>query len=125
MLREQEVCAYAPVSDVERGRRFYEDVLGQRPIMSDPGGVLYECGNGSKFFMYQSDGAGTSKASTLFWDVADIETEVADLKARGVTFEHYDMPDVTWQGDVALTPGAKAAWLKDPDGNILALIESE
>jgi catechol 2,3-dioxygenase-like lactoylglutathione lyase family enzyme len=124
MLSNYEVCAYAPVRDIERGRRFYEGVLRQRPVDQNEGGVLYECANGSKFFMYRSDGAGTSKASTLFWNVPDVEKEVAELKSRGVVFEHYDgMEGMTMKGDVAVADRTKAAWFKDPDGNILALIE--
>jgi catechol 2,3-dioxygenase-like lactoylglutathione lyase family enzyme len=121
MLRDCEVSAYAPVSDIERGRQFYEGVLQQRPIDSNEGGVLYQCANGSKFFMYLSGGAGSSRASTLFWTVTDIENEVAELKKRGVRFEHYD--GMNMKGDVALAGPTKAAWFKDPDGNILALIQ--
>jgi catechol 2,3-dioxygenase-like lactoylglutathione lyase family enzyme len=123
VLRDYEVCAYAPVSNIERGRQFYEDVLELRPMKSNEGGVLYECASGSKFFMYLSGGAGTSKASTLFWSVTDIEKEVAELSGRGVVFERYDMPGMQMTGDIATAGGAKAAWFKDPDGNILALIQ--
>jgi predicted enzyme related to lactoylglutathione lyase len=123
MLRDAQVSAYVPVSDVARGREFYEGVLQQQPREESDAGVLYECANQSTFFMYLSGGAGTSKASCAFWSVDDIEKEVAELKDRGVTFEHYDMPGMSWDGDMATADGAKAAWFKDPDGNILAVIQ--
>ena len=85
--------------------------------------MLYECANQSTFFMYLSDGAGTSRASYAFWSVDDIEKEVAELKDRGVTFERYDLPGISIDGDIATGGGAKAAWFTDPDGNILALIQ--
>ena len=123
MLRNAQVCAYAPVSNVARGREFYEGVLQQQPRQENDDGVLYECANQSTFYMYLSDGAGTSRASCLFWSVEDIEKEVAELKGRGVTFERYDVPGTSMDGDIATGGGAKAAWFKDPDGNILALIQ--
>ncbi len=123
MLRDGQVSAYVPVSNVERGREFYEGVLQQRPREEGDAGVLYECAHRSTFFMYLSDGAGTSRASCAFWTVDDIEREVADLTDRGVTFERYDLPGMNKDGDIATGGGAKAAWFKDPDGNILALIQ--
>jgi catechol 2,3-dioxygenase-like lactoylglutathione lyase family enzyme len=121
MLRDSQISAYVPVSDVEKGRAFYEGVLQQQPREVGPAGVLYECANGSTFFMYLSGGAGTSQASCAFWSVADVEKEVVELKERGVTFEHYDFPGM--DGDIATAGGAKSAWFKDPDGNTLALIQ--
>jgi catechol 2,3-dioxygenase-like lactoylglutathione lyase family enzyme len=124
MLRDAEVRAYVPVSDVERGREFYEGVLSQRPVEENEGGVLYECAGGSRFFMYLSPGAGTSQASCAYWEVADLEAEVAELQARGVGFERYDVPGMEGDGPIVTGGGARAAWFKDPDGNVLALIQS-
>jgi nitroimidazol reductase NimA-like FMN-containing flavoprotein (pyridoxamine 5'-phosphate oxidase superfamily) len=87
--------------------------------------VVYECADGTTFFMYRSDGAGTSRASCAYWEVNDVAAEVADLKTRGVEFEHYDLPGTDTDGDIATGGGTKAAWFKDPDGNILALIEAQ
>ena len=123
MLSKCEVCAYAPVSDIERGREFYQRVLQLPAVDENDGGILFQCAKGSKFFMYLSQGAGSSKASTMFWNVEDIESEVAELKSRGVRFERYDIPGARREGDVFETGGVKNAWFKDPDGNILALIQ--
>ncbi len=67
--------------------------------------------------------AGTSKASQLFWEVNDIEAEVAELKGRGVVFEKYDLPGTDANG-ITTAGGARAAWFKDSEGNILAIIQT-
>jgi hypothetical protein len=85
------------------------------------GGVIYECGRGTVFFMYPSPGAGTSKASDAFWTVDDVEAEVAELKSRGVVFEEYDMPGLKTKNSIATGGGAKTALFKDSEGNILAV----
>jgi catechol 2,3-dioxygenase-like lactoylglutathione lyase family enzyme len=121
MLSSSQIVAYVPVADLARARKFYEGKLGFRAIDSSDAGVMYESGKGSRFFAYKSAGAGTSKASTAFWSVPDIEAEVADLKKRGVTFEEYDAPGYRTVNGIATGGGAKTAWFKDTEGNILAV----
>ena len=121
MLQDAAIVPYVPVSDVARARRFYEDKVGLKPKEEYAGGVIYECGKGSWFFMYRSAGAGTSKASTAFWAVDDVAAEVKELKARGVMFEEYDMPGLKTVNSIATGGGAKTAWFKDSEGNILAI----
>jgi predicted enzyme related to lactoylglutathione lyase len=120
MLTQAPIRAYIPVSNVARARRFYEGTLGLVPKQEYAGGVVYECG-GSDVFMYPTPNAGTSKASQAFWQVADVEKEVAELKARGVEFEEYDMPGITMKNNIATGGGARTAWFKDSEGNILAV----
>jgi predicted enzyme related to lactoylglutathione lyase len=112
---------YIPVANVARARKFYEEKVGLTPREEYAGGVIYECGQGSWVFMYPSPGAGTSKASTAFWAVADVAAEVAELKARGVVFEEYDMPGIKTVNGIATGGGAATAWFKDSEGNILAI----
>jgi catechol 2,3-dioxygenase-like lactoylglutathione lyase family enzyme len=121
VLKNAPITPYIPVADVGRARRFYEGTLGLVPKEEYAGGVIYECGRGTSFFMYPSAGAGTSKASYAFWTVDDVEAEVADLKRRGVVFEEYDMPQIKTQNSIATGGGAKTAWFKDSEGNILAV----
>ncbi|MDQ6651208.1 MAG: VOC family protein, partial [Acidobacteriota bacterium] len=115
------IHAYIPVADMDRARKFYEKTLGLKPKEESAGGVTYECGNGTWFFLYKSVGAGTSKASQAFWEVDDVEAEVAELKSRGVVFEEYEMPGVKTVNSIATGGGAKTAWFKDSEGNILAV----
>jgi len=121
MLRNAPIVPYIPVADVGRARKFYEEKVGLKLREEYAGGVIYECGNGSWVFMYPSPGAGTSKASTAFWAVEDVEAEVTELKARGVEFEEYDTPNMKTVNSIATAGGAKTAWFKDTEGNILAV----
>ena len=120
MLMNAPIRAYIPVSDVVRARQFYEEKVGLQPKELYAGGVIYECG-GTEVFMYPTTNAGTSKASQAFWSVDDVEAEVNELKARGVKFEEYDMPGMTMKNSIVTAGGAKTAWFKDTEGNILAV----
>jgi predicted enzyme related to lactoylglutathione lyase len=123
MLQNSPMYAYIPAKDVSRARRFYEEILGFKPKEETAGGVVYELGKGTACFLYPTPNAGTSQASQAFWQVEDIEREVAELKARGVEFEKYDMPEMD-ENHISTAGGAKAAWFKDTEGNIMALIQS-
>jgi predicted enzyme related to lactoylglutathione lyase len=121
MLKNAPIVPYIPVTDVARARKFYEEKVGLDPKEQYAGGVIYECGKGSSVFMYPSAGAGTSKASIAFWAVDDVAAEVAELKARGVVFEEYDMPGIKTVNSIATGGGAKTAWFRDSEGNIVAV----
>ena len=123
MLQQSPMYAYIPVKDVARARQFYEQKLGFKPKMETAGGVVYEFAGGTGCFLYPTPNAGTSQASQAFWEVADIESEVAKLKKRGVVFEDYKMPGQDANG-ILNEGGAKAAWFKDTEGNIMAVIQS-
>src|SRR5881628_2750211 len=123
MLQNAPMFAYIPAKDVNRARKFYEDKLGFKPHKEQAGGVIYEFGNHTACFLYLTPNAGTSRASQAFWQVKDVEREVAELKARGVEFEDYDMPGEKSPSGVIKAGGAKAAWFKDSEGNILAIIQ--
>ena len=123
MLQSFPLYAYIPANDVARARRFYEGKLGLKPTREIAGGVVYEFAGKTACFLYSTPNAGTSQASQAFWQVDDIEREVAELKARGVVFENYDIPGEKSASGVVTAGGAKAAWFKDSEGNILAIIE--
>lgn len=120
MLNTAPIRAYIPASNVARARNFYERIVGLTPKEEYAGGVIYECG-GTEVFMYPTRNAGTSSASQAYWQVDDVDAEVAELKARGVVFEDYDMPNVEMRNSIAVGGGAKTAWFKDTEGNILAI----
>jgi predicted enzyme related to lactoylglutathione lyase len=121
MLSRAPIRAYIPATDVKRARRFYEYVVGLSPKQEYAGGVIYECG-GTEVFLYPTPNAGTSKASQAYWSVDDIEAEVAELKARGVVFQEYE--GMAMRNSIATGGGAKTAWFKDTEGNILAISQS-
>jgi len=126
MLQKFPLYAYIPAQNLERARRFYEGKLGLKAARETAGGVVYEFAKGTACFLYPTPNAGTSKASQAFWQVDDIEREVAELEKRGVKFEDYDTPGMSKTGNHIFTDaGAKAAWFKDSEGNIMALIETD
>jgi len=122
MLGNKDAGATLAVSDIDRARDFYENTLGLTAIQEDPGGILYKSGN-SVVLVYPSEFAGTNKATAASWAVGeDFDAVVQDLTAKGTTFEHYDLPDTTREGDIHTTGDFRAVWFKDPDGNILNVV---
>lgn len=123
MLQRAAMYAYIPAKNMERARKFYEEKLGFVPAMETAGGVVYEFGKGTACFLYPTPNAGTSRASQAFWDVEDVEAEVDELERRGVALEKYDGPGADARG-IVTAGGAKAAWFKDSEGNIMAVIQN-
>jgi catechol 2,3-dioxygenase-like lactoylglutathione lyase family enzyme len=123
MLAGKEAIATVPVKDISRAKRFYEETLGLRLAEDQESEALtYESG-GSKLLVYRSQYAGSNQATAATWTIGkDMEKVVQSLKAKGVKFEHYDMPGMTLKGDIHVADGFKVAWFKDPDGNIHALV---
>ena len=124
MLQQCPLYAYIPAADMARARQFYEGKLGWKPHEEISDGVAYEFAGGTACFLYLTPNAGTSKASQLFWEVKDIEGEVAELKGRGVRFEDYDLPGDKSPEGIVTADGVRAAWFKDSEGNIMAVIQT-
>ena len=127
MLSDSRVEANIPASDLGRARDFYADKLGLTPTRELLGEVLvYRTAAGTAFQVYRTDYAGQAGHTIAQWHVADIASEVHDLKAKGVKFEVYDMPGVTWDGEIASMEGmGRAAWFKDSEGNIMCIDQEE
>ena len=123
MLEGTDAMATIAVKDVTKARKFYEGTLGLKPVRAEEMGVVsYKSGN-STLLVYQSSFAGTNKATAVTWVLGDkLENIVSALKAKGVAFEHYDMPGITRKGDIHIAGKNRNAWFKDPDGNILSLV---
>ena len=123
MLGDNEVMATIAVKNLKSARKFYEDKLGFKVVHTEGDqAVTFKSGK-SQLLVYQSQFAGTNKATTATWMVKDVEGLVKELKTKGISFEHYNMPGVTLKGDVHIAGPLKNVWFKDPDGNILALVE--
>lgn len=125
-LSDSDAMPTIAVRDLVAARDFYEDTLGLtvQQEMPEAGVVVYKSGSGM-VQVYQSEQAGTNRATYATWEVDDIEDVAAALRSKGVVFDHYpDMPDVTLDGDVHSWNGERAAWFRDPEGNILCLHES-
>ena len=124
MLGKADATPMLAVKDIDRARQFYEEKLGFKAKDEWGEGVTLESGD-TLFNVYRSEFAGTNKATALNFDVDDIESEVQELKEKGIFFEKYDLEGLTPKGDIYEGQGMKTAWFKDPDGNILSLIEEK
>jgi extradiol dioxygenase family protein len=122
MLGDNEVVPTVAVRDLGAAKKFYGDTLGLEQLPSAEAEVLNFKGGKSELLVYRSQFAGTNKATAVTWNVDDVEGVARNLKDKGVAFEHYDMPGMTLKGDVHVAGKMKAAWFKDPDGNIHALV---
>jgi len=126
MLNESKVTANVPAADLARAETFYADKLGLTPSSKDPGGLIYDTAGGTTFYLYETEFAGQAGHTIAQWHVQNVADEVRDLKAKGLTFEHYDMPGVAWDGDIASIEGmGHAAWFKDSEGNIMCLDDAK
>jgi catechol 2,3-dioxygenase-like lactoylglutathione lyase family enzyme len=124
-LSDYTVGAVLAISDLAAARRFYEDQLGLRPGDSNDQGVEYPCAEGTSLFVYLSpDNAGRNPATGAGWAVDDLDATMSELASRGVVFEQYDQPGIKTDQRGVFDAGAfRAAWVKDPDGNTLAMTE--
>lgn len=120
MLKDANVMATIAVKSLEAARRFYEGQLGLEVADSAEPGVLSLKSGGSTLLVYESQYAGTNQATAATWTAGkEIRDIVQALKARGVSFEHYNLPDTKVDGDIHVSGKMQVAWCKDPDGNIL------
>jgi catechol 2,3-dioxygenase-like lactoylglutathione lyase family enzyme len=125
-LSDHRVEAALAVSDLERAKRFYEDQLGLVPGEEEEQGVRYPCAQGSGVFVYLSpENAGTSSATLAGWAVDDLDQTMDELASRGVAFEQYDQPGIKTDERGVFDAGRfRAAWVRDPDGNTIAITEA-
>jgi len=123
VLEDKDAIATIAVKDVVAARKFYEGTLGLRPEPGQEAGVVTYKSGKANVLVYRSDYAGTNKATAATWEVGgSLSTVVQELKSKGVSFEHYNLPGLELDGDVHSDGRMKVAWLKDPDGNILSLV---
>jgi catechol 2,3-dioxygenase-like lactoylglutathione lyase family enzyme len=122
MLNNVDAQPTLAVRNLSRARPFYETVLGLRPVGPTMSTVQCYLAGRTVLVVYESEFAGTNKATAVTWPLGNAFARiVADLKGRGASFEHYDMPGMTLEGDVHVGHGRRLAWIKDPDGNIIHL----
>jgi catechol 2,3-dioxygenase-like lactoylglutathione lyase family enzyme len=123
MLSGALYAAALPCSDLERAKSFYADKLGLVPADEQPDRLFYEGRGGTGFLLFVSRGTASGSHDQLRFSVADIEAEVRDLKQRGVRFEEYDFPGFDKATSIAWVVDHSAAWFKDSEGNLLAIVQ--
>lgn len=123
LLTETDAIANLAVKDLATARIFYEDLLGFTKAGEEGGELIVYRSGRTAFNVYRSDYAGTNQATAMTWAVGDRVAEIAEaLAAKGIKFEHYDLPGMRREGDVHVAGDLKVAWFKDPDGNILNIV---
>jgi predicted enzyme related to lactoylglutathione lyase len=123
MLSDARFEASLPCRDLRRAKSFYADKLGLTPTSEGPAGAFYQGRDGTRFILFPSSGSASGSHSQMGFMVADIGAEVRDLRQRGVQFEEYDFPGFDKSAGIADVGGARAAWFKDSEGNLLGLVE--
>jgi catechol 2,3-dioxygenase-like lactoylglutathione lyase family enzyme len=125
MLSDSTILAALPARDLERARRFYRDMLDLEPTAETRQGLIYQAGDGTRFLLFPSAGAPSGSHTQVTFLVNDLQTEVEDLKANGVVFEEYDLPDLKTVAGMVTTRSLDAAWFKDSEGNLLNLVQMD
>jgi catechol 2,3-dioxygenase-like lactoylglutathione lyase family enzyme len=126
MLSNARVGCALPAKDLERAKAFYKEKLDLSPVQENPGGVFYECANGTAFFLFTSSGQSRGDFTQMGFMVDDLRKEVAELKQHGLEFEQYDMPGLKTDADgIADMDGELGAWFKDSEGNLIAITKTD
>jgi catechol 2,3-dioxygenase-like lactoylglutathione lyase family enzyme len=123
MLHERRVHATLPVADLAVARAFWEDRLGFAPLQVLPTATLYAAAGGSTFAVSLASARATGGNTQMAFTVPDIEAEVMELSRLGVTLEAYDLPGLRTVDGIAEMGGNRVAWFRDPDGNVIGVIE--
>ncbi|OGH10686.1 MAG: hypothetical protein A3B38_04360 [Candidatus Levybacteria bacterium RIFCSPLOWO2_01_FULL_36_13] len=128
MLNNSPVNPTIAVTDLKRAKDFYGGKLGltEDSSMTDDNGALYNAGQGTKLYIYSRSNPPTADHTQVSFKVDDIQASIDELSSKGVTFEHYDMPEMGLKTDekgIATMGKLKSAWFKDPDGNILSIMQ--
>jgi predicted enzyme related to lactoylglutathione lyase len=125
MLSNAMVFPSITAVDIKRAKKFYEGTLGLKVVVEDPSpGIMFQAGQNCMIYLYQRGATRADHTVATFY-VDNIESEVADLKSKGVKFEEYDIPNmkIKTENSIATYAGMKAAWFKDTEGNILGICE--
>lgn len=128
LLAGAKVATRLPAQDLDRARAFYAEKLGLEPVEEREGGLRYECG-GVSFALFQSSGSAAGTHTQMAWEVDDLEAVVAELRARGVVFDEFDLPGLTTVDGIAEVEGnypskgtgERGTWFRDSEGNLLAI----
>jgi catechol 2,3-dioxygenase-like lactoylglutathione lyase family enzyme len=117
-----------PTQDLDRARRFYRDLLGLEAVEEREGGLRYVCGT-TEFHLFRSSGAASGASTQIGFEVEDIDRVVAELRARGLRFESFDIAGFEVEDDIVTVPnnypskgsGERGAFFRDSEGNLLAV----
>jgi len=123
MLSELEIYAILPAKDLQRARGFYKEKLGLEPSEERADGLVFQAKSGARVLIYETPNAGSAKNTALSFSTDDLDSEMDDLRSRGVVFEEYDQPGLKTENGVATFGDIRGAWFKDSEGNIIAVAQ--
>ena len=122
MLERYEVSAQRPASDFDRAKKWYQDTLGLKIAQEFSGGARFDAGNGTYFWVYPSEFAGTNKATAFAFDVDDVDKVVEELGGKGIEFQQFELSyGKTDERGIADFGDWKGAFFNDSEGNIIAV----
>jgi catechol 2,3-dioxygenase-like lactoylglutathione lyase family enzyme len=122
-LNRHNIIGFVTIVDTERAKRFYRDTLGLRLLSEEPPFALVFDANGIMIRLAMGKELPPSHGTVLGWQVPEIKQAVEDLTQAGVSFERYEFLKQDERGIWSSPTGARVAWFKDPDGNILSISE--
>lgn len=122
-LSKYKIIGFVTIVDVERAKEFYRDRLGLKLVSEEPPYALVFDANGIMLRLGMGKERSPASGTVLGWQVPDASAAVRELEQAGITFERYEYLTQDAHGIWSAPSGAKVAWFKDPDGNILSISE--
>jgi catechol-2,3-dioxygenase len=119
----KEALAVLPASDLKRAQDFYHNALGLDPESEMDGNLIYRLAGGTSFEIYETGNAGSAQNTQMCFATDALDTDMAQLRERGVTFEDYDFPGLKTENGIATLGESKAAWFRDSEGNFICLTD--
>ena len=123
MLGDHPVFPILLSKDLAASRAFYHDTLGLDILREDEERIIFRCGGGSQLSVTLSTIGTADMQTQMAWRVPDLRAELVDLRARGVPIQEYDLPDPKTTDGIADMGPMWSAWIIDPSGNALGIIE--
>ncbi len=123
MLGQLPVFPIILSTDLTASRAFYEGRLGLEVLDASEERLVLACGEGTRLVISRSTIGTRDTQTQLGWRVPDLDAVVADLRQRGIRIEEYAAPDPVTVDGVADMGHSRVAWIVDPDGNVLGLVE--
>ena len=123
MLKINRSAAAIPAQDIKRARSFYEQKLGLKPSEEQADGSVFYAVGETMFFVFPTMGKASGDHTQLGLEVDDAEAAANEIRGKGVKLEEYDTPDFKTKNGIAEVGGGKGFWLKDTEGNLIAVME--
>jgi catechol 2,3-dioxygenase-like lactoylglutathione lyase family enzyme len=123
MLGEHPITPVLLAKDLAAAREFYHDRVGLEILTEGDDAIVFQCGGGTHLDVTKSTVGTADEQTQASWQVQDLRAEVAELRSRGVEVQDYDMPGLKTEDGIADLGFAWMAWIIDPGGNALAIMQ--